>query len=496
MHVNMKGRGVRAATAALLAVVGASFVGIGPATFLADLHVPYSSRSARFLSATSESKAGTLDEARVAFDRPLHVLSLGGSVTWGAVVVDRTGGGEDRSAAYPFLLASSLLPPNSTVTNIAVRATGADLAAMCLQSMVLEGHAEQNPSVVDAHGGHDIDYDIITVEYSINGIANLDLLLQRLRRRYPRAIIVYVHLYAWKDSVLEEKSQKSVVDMQNEIVQKAAGDFRVAMEWGSNLRSDSSYQWSWVRDAGLVRYFAHILDNLRRETQNIGGIVYELPGLNRASASHSLAWFADDLLHLNEAGHKHVAREVASIIDSHRDALVPSNHDENYGWGDSNGDQCISWYGTGTSNKVKINKDIIPFAPSKFAIEVSYNSPATIAVDNPFGVRMPLGLSAMAHKTVYPRARVTVTSTEGGADIALEKKNEDNLTPGVMLDPFNRNRAFRNNHVVQSHFIGYAEPGRNLISIKPIETTEEPLRVTGVIMCKDCGIEGMAPQEN
>ena len=352
--------------------------------------------------------------------------------------------------------------------------------------------AEQNPSVADAYGGHDIDYDVVTIEYSINGIAKLDLLLHRLRRRYPRAIIVYIHLYTWKRSALEEKSQKLALDIQKEILENAGK--QVAFEWGRSLKSDFSYQWSWERDAGRVQVATRYVNKIRRMTQNVGGFVYELPGPNRASASHAVAWFAGDLYHLNEAGHKHVAREVASIIDDHKDAIAPFNHKDMYGWGDGNGDQCISWFGTGTLNQVNINKDIIPFSPAKFAIEIPHNSPATITVNNPFGVKMPLGLSAMAHKKVYPRAIVTVTSTEEGVDIAMEK-NGDNRTPVVMLDPENRNQAFRDNHVVQSHFIGHAEPGRNVISIKPVETTEAPLRITGVVMCEDCGIEEMVAKE-
>ena len=37
-------------------------------------------------------------------------------------------------------------------------------------------------------------------------------------------------------------------------------------------------------------------------------------------------------------------------------------------------------------------------------------------------------------------------------------------------------------------FIGYLEPGHNIISIAPVERTREP-HVTGIVMCKDCGLE-------
>jgi hypothetical protein len=42
-------------------------------------------------------------------------------------------------------------------------------------------------------------------------------------------------------------------------------------------------------------------------------------------------------------------------------------------------------------------------------------------------------------------------------------------------------------------FIGYLEPGHNIISIAPVERTREPPRETGIVMCKDCGLEEMMP---
>lgn len=429
--------------------------------------------------------SNSTDESRIAsnIDRPLHVLSLGGSVTWGASIAERTD-------AYPFMLASEILPPNSTVTNIAVRGTGAELAALCLQSMVLEGHAEQNPSVLDAHGGHDIDYDIITVEYSINGIKNLDLLLRRIRQRYPRAIIIYIQLYSWQGDAFDKVSGMRAGAIRDKIWEDT--DRETAWEWGSNLHVNPAHHWAWreEHEAGFMINKKGQVDFYESELGKINGFLYQLPKHNKAA--NALPWFADDLHHINEAGHERVAHGVASIVDTHRDLLESHPQGPSPGWGDG-GDQCVSWYSSGTSNQVHINKDVIPFAPSKFAAEVTMedDTPLLLEVDNQYSVKMPLGLSTMSHEKVYPKAMVSVTSRSNDGDVMGQ--TEDSSHRGLLLDPFNRIPAFRKNHVVQSQYVGSLEPGLNVISIKPIETTEEPLRVTGLVICKDCGLEEMVP---
>lgn len=216
----------------------------------------------------------------------------------------------------------------------------------------------------------------------------------------------------------------------------------------------------------------------------------KLPKHNKAS--HALPWFADDLHHLNEDGHEQVAHDVASIVDTQRALLDSYPQEASPGWGDGSGDQCVSWYSSGTSNQVHINKDIVPFAPSKFSAEATMEdgTPLILEVNNPYDVSMPLGVSTMSHEKVYPKAIIAVRPASNTISLG---QNERSSRRGATLDPFNRIEGFRKNHVVQSQFIGYLEPGRNIISIMPVERTREPLRVTGVIMCKDCGLEEMVP---
>jgi hypothetical protein len=98
------------------------------------------------LKQTSTTVAATSAEARVipaphtnenpdtvvSGDAPasrLSILSLGGSVTWGATL-------EDRFKAYPWLVGHAL--GGAHVDNLAMRATGADFPAICIESQINE----------------------------------------------------------------------------------------------------------------------------------------------------------------------------------------------------------------------------------------------------------------------------------------------------------------------------------------------------------------------
>ena len=161
------------------------------------------------------------------------------------------------------------------------------------------------------------------------------------------------------------------------------------------------------------------------------------------------------------------------------------------GWEDGPCDHCISWYHSGAADQIHINKDVVPLpgTNNKFAVEVTMGDkdPLLLEIYNPFEVKVPLALSTMSHGKVYPKAVVTVRSEDKEETVLANPRT------GVLLDPLNRDPKFRVHHVVQSQFIDYAEPGANVIHITPIETTEEPLRITGLVMCRQCGLEEMVP---
>ena len=125
----------------------------------------------------------TIEIKEYNYERPIQILALGGSVTWGATL-------PNRYDAYPWLLGkafNSNLPTlgnavdfKAYVDNKAMRATGADYPSICLESIV-------SPTK---------SYDIILFDFVMNGTNGFPLLIQRLRERYPQAILIYVHIWS------------------------------------------------------------------------------------------------------------------------------------------------------------------------------------------------------------------------------------------------------------------------------------------------------------
>ena len=154
--------------------------------------------------------------------RPLDIIAFGGSVTHGDIwqgVIDGN--------VFPRVLASQLvergLARSVRVRNLAIGAThGAAPMALCCDTLIHEGSAirtldiDQNydrrrwpwevnrtyrGAVPPAELSADAPPPIILLEFGINGISWVDVLLKRLRQRYPRAILVYVDLtglHAWR----------------------------------------------------------------------------------------------------------------------------------------------------------------------------------------------------------------------------------------------------------------------------------------------------------
>ena len=390
--------------------------------------------------------------------RPLHILSLGGSVTWGSQL-------DDRSLAYPALL-SKLLPGTSFTTNIAMRATGSDYASMCLQSMIIDGQTGQDFYFETQES--DINYDIITIEYSLNGVEALPRLLQRLRVRYPDATIIYINLYSWAQGVIESTSQKRIYEIKARTMKEDSPE-KMA-QWIAGLKQNYHRQLTFRGHLSAAEFSL-----IEGSIQRYKGIMYNWPV--PTNPIDDIVWFASDLYHLNAAGHRRVAEDVAKIIAG----KAKNRAKWSFGsWGASNEDQCTSWYSSGIATQIELNKNITLFSPRKYAVEATKDSePLKIVFVSRFNKTVPVALSIMAHKSVYPKAIV-------GVHKRLEKIQADHL---YELDPTNRIVAARVNHVVQTHFVGYARPGRNIISVVTLEESDWPLRVTGILMCDECDLE-------
>ena len=89
-------------------------------------------------------------------DEPLSILALGGSVTWGSTLEDRT------REAYPWLVADAF-GANTHVDNLAIRATGADFPSLCIESLIEEA------------GSHDRSYDLVSNDGRLYYVHSINL---------------------------------------------------------------------------------------------------------------------------------------------------------------------------------------------------------------------------------------------------------------------------------------------------------------------------------
>ena len=116
-----------------------------------------------------------------------RVLAFGTSRTWGS-------GLRNRSLAYPYLL-------NPNATNLAIRASGPEVPAMCTYSLV----------------GDEI-YDVIVFEYFMQADNKLITLVRRLRQRFPKSTFVFLKIISPFQFLVpgEAPTGKSLMDLMRE----------------------------------------------------------------------------------------------------------------------------------------------------------------------------------------------------------------------------------------------------------------------------------------
>lgn len=435
----------RRAAAALLALVAAT-------AFL--LSVPegegtWIRRVAWAVTTTTEAKMENDD------DGGLRILALGGSVTWGSTLKT-----ERLRAAYPYVLGRRH-PSVSRVDNLAIRATGAEYPSTCLQSMIRAAAAASDPD--DAWGDDpDPDYDVILLEFSLNGRVGLPLLLARLRGRYPRAIIIYVSLF---DAKFREPNR---------------------------VISITSPHSEWAVLSGMPEADVPPPDDIYHFPRPWNDAV----AVNRTRS----LYFHSDLKHLNKAGHSLVADGLLSLLAS----LEPPSSPPRAGaarktkgsWGA--GDQCASWFSTGKvpADEVTLaGGSIEEFAPGKFAYEVPQSmqggraNGVTVALANEGSGPTPLHIVHMTRgdPCQYPKMEVRVRSTMSAEDALASDGDEMKRTE--LLDPTNFDRfGVRGDvHVTRKAYAGVVPPGdRAEFTLRPVERTELPFRIVGLSMCAAC----------
>lgn len=340
-----------------------------------------------------------------------RILTLGGSVTWGS------SGMTDRDRQYDRYTVQhypALLGRDYDVTNMAIRATGSDYPSHCIQSMI----------------GDNI-YDVIILEFSLNGIRGLKLLLKRLRLRFPSAIIIYVDLYSLQIEIVD-KDGKSPTGFD---------------------RRNISEDWKWGQ---LAEYHQRQTEHYyKRIFEEEGGYIFALPRHKKPIDSRYL--FSPDMHHLSKEGHKIVANGIKDIVNN-----APMKGYRVNPWGV--GDMCFNWFMTGD---VPLQYSGEAFerqiSPSKHTL--GFFGEGSIYVRNNFGRKVHLYLGYLIHGDEYPRVVITINGKQR-----------------KIVDP----RFDAGGHVVRIQQVGMIDEGKSELKIVPEDGAKLPFRLTSIIMCGEC----------
>ncbi|KAI2491924.1 hypothetical protein MHU86_22633 [Fragilaria crotonensis] len=398
---------------------------------------------------------------KLLYSRNKNILTLGGSTTWGSKL-------DSRSSAYPYLI-PTLLGPTWRSYNLAVRATDASYASQCIESMIRDG----------IQSAEDIEFDVILLEYSLNGLDGMPLLLKRLRRRFPKAVIVYVHLWSLRMSV-----DNAVTGVKPRDELSRGLPFKEADANINTMLADPSAKWAWAPK--MKQDSEDIASSAEQQMHAIGGHIYRVPMPESLQIAFDEHWFGPDFHHLSSQGHAMVAEHLAKMLqdedivgapkrlDIHGIPLAP---DEDIGtWGE--GDQCYSLCETGTHPDIRVDGGTVKnfVKNDKWAVSVglTFGQPASIWFPNRMSTMQPVMLMIMSWGPgVYPKSRID-----------LESPGFENQSS--MLDPLHPNPLNHVFHVTRTAHVGWANFGESRLTVDPIEDMQRPFRVIGIVMCGAC----------
>lgn len=359
----------------------------------------------------------------------LRYLAFGSSMTWGSGV-------QDRSNAYPYLLSSK-------ATNLALRATGPNYPSICTQSMV----------------GDEI-YDVIMLEYFSRASDGLKPLAERLRQRFPNAMIILVQLW----------NPKMISYRKNIHINKWVSEKKLPLNDPKLLEAvEATSSSEWTFNMEWMRFCMNILEDTAKAVNGyiLKGPPFPIENYEKIDVKNLLlstrSMFSDDWFHLSEEGHRVVAQAVKDFLQT-----IPVKRSDEVGtWG--KGDLCHKWYESGKvdipfSDGVTMNQ----YKPGKYALQFP-STGGTLKISNPF--EEPRALTACYLTTgpapsIYPKTEMKINNSQ---------------SQSVTIDPVCNDFDFPV-HVLSCKKIGMVDPGESILSIAPLETTQQPFRALGVAL--------------
>jgi len=358
----------------------------------------------------------------------LRFLAFGTSKTAGSGV-------NNLSDTYPYLLSSE-------ATNLAIRSSGPNFPSICTQTLV-----------------GDKTYDVIMLEFFDEVTTGLKQLAQRLRQRFPHATIIFIQLmypglllYRDEISMYEWLEEKGFPIME-----------RVGMKLREELKATSSSDWKGLNKDAVLYKRAYVED----VATSVGGYILKGPPVPIENFDNidtkewllsTMDYFSADWYHPSEKTHIAIAKAVKEFLKNNS----ARRSDEVGTWGA--GDLCHKWFSDGNVNiPFSDGVTLEQFKPGKYALQFP-STGGNLFITNPFEQPRSLVLSYMETgptTTIYPKTQVKI--------------NDSNNNP-VVIEPVCNTYSFPV-HVTSTANVGIVSPGENIVSIMPLETTEEPFRV-------------------
>lgn len=401
-------------------------------------------------------------------DRSLRVLALGGPSTGGQ-------GLSDPLDAYPYQLsvaaannnkpqqyhlnvhnyAATQLPQTestqTTATTTGMAAASA-AAAFSHQQQILSSLCTQ--SIV----GDTNVYDVIVLQYETVDAPALSLLVQRLRNRFPRSLLVFVQL--WSPSLdiftMEHGMEVSLADWRmRQQQQQQPQQSETLIEWSDQdamLQALQLHLWYLRERPEEDATLEHIL-------QGVDGVLYRLPrplDVNENLRDVLLGWFDEKKggsdgntsphYTLSQTAHKQVSSGLNEIVHQEIEkrsmenpAVSTSSYSDAFPqlgtWG--SGDSCQLWYETGKVLSQQQHSRGLQHKEFSHhhALEVVAPKGGSLQVHNPFAEDRVVYLTYMttsanaSSKKVYPRTKVRAKGNDNGDDashIVLDPSHDDN----------------------------------------------------------------------
>lgn len=374
--------------------------------------------------------------------RPINILALGGSVTWGATLHDR------YKEAYPWLIGS---PYVDYVDNFAMppETMGVYYSYVCLQSIIPEEKR----------------YDVILIDFIASERDGFVPFLLRLRERFPDAIIIYIHIWPLKALI-----QQAGTGLQPDV-----------------LGLDPTLDWIWIPPEFVLRDFhPDMCGDTKNALKAVGGYFWNL-GFPR-NPMQTLSLYSDDWWHLSAEGHKVIANGILQLLSTIQEDVFKAKHLEKF----KKGDQCLNWLLGGNAmisysnvamdrmldSEVSNNTDL-------WLLMVDQEKDGTIEFNSKFKSPVPIVAAYMANDagTYYSSTFFNINNSERTQLLSSASFVTQNQRP-VSINP---NVCFRPKHFPRINYevIGMAAPGNNLVQVKTINQQKIPFQLAGLYLHED-----------